>query len=140
MSTDFPIQDTPAVPAGAETPITNDDRSTSRKSTHGGTFNQDTLNFCRGTNVEGRAASLISPAANTREAATVSGMAVDSPVAPSVQQVGHLAIQGSSAPGDFRVHGDYAKGALDKASDNGGPRQPVGQAQLNSKLRAIDGN
>jgi hypothetical protein len=112
------IQTTPAVPAGAETPMSNDDN---RKSTHGGTFNQDTLSFCRGTNVEGSTARLVSPAANNREPASVSGLAVDSPIAVSVKPVDRRTLEGST-PGDFRTQA--APAAMPA---NPGPRQNVGQ-------------
>lgn len=45
-----------------------------------------------------------------------------------VQQVDHRALEGSNAPNDFRSNpGDTAKAPLNKAADNGGPRNDVGQ-------------
>jgi hypothetical protein len=59
--------------------------------------------------------------ANNREAATVSGMACDSPVAPNVKPVDSKTITGSY-PGDHR-----AQAAPAAMPANPAPRQPVGQ-------------
>jgi hypothetical protein len=116
---------------GGQTPLTID----SLKSTHGfDSANQNSLSFCRGENVEGRPASLISPAANNRESASVNQMAVDSPVAPKVYPVDRRTIEGSY-PGDTRAHAHDAV-----LPSQPGPREPKGQAQLNGKLRSLDGN
>jgi hypothetical protein len=129
----FPIQESAADQlSGGQKPLSNDDN---RKSTHGGTFNQDTMNFCRGENVTPGSAGPIAPAPHNREAASVNQMAVAAPVAVGVKPVDRKTLEGST-PGDFRVHGDYAKAALDRASDNGGPRQPVGQFPLSGRTPA----
>src|ERR1700722_12789412 len=85
-----------------------------------------------GVNVEGSAARPISPAANNREAASVSGMAVNSPVAVSAKPVDRRTIEGSY-PGDTR-----AKAAPAVMPNMPAPRTAVGQASLNSRLDAID--
>lgn len=130
MSTeDIKIQTSPAVPAGAQEPLQDDNEQKSRCGFTGSQVFP--LSGRTGTNVEGRAARLISPAANNREGASVSGLAVDSPVAPSVKQVDHLAIQGSNAPNDFRV-----KAAPAVMPSQPAPRQPVGQAPNSGRTPA----
>jgi hypothetical protein len=131
MSTDFPIQDTPAVPAGAQEPLSTDAELYSRNAN---TVSQVFRSFPPSPEVPRGTVGLVAPVANNREHASVDQMAIAAPVAVSVKQVAHRAIQGSNAPNDFRAH---AADAVLPA--NPAPRQPVGQAQLNSKLRAIDG-
>jgi hypothetical protein len=124
MTDEIKIQTTPAAPAGAQTPLTTDEMV----STHGHSQNQNTLSFCRGTNVVGTAARMVSPAANSREGATVSGMAVDSPTPAGVKPVDSKTFQGSY-PGDHRNNpGDVAKVSLDRAAVGAGsPRGLAGQ-------------
>lgn len=124
MSDEIKIQETPAVPQGAQTPLSNDDN---RKSTHGGTFNQDTLSFCRGVNVEPGTAGPIAPAPNSREAATVGGMAVAAPLRVSVAPVDRRTIEGST-PGDFR-----AKAAPAVLPNQPGPREAKGQTKISGR-------
>jgi hypothetical protein len=88
-----------------------------------------------GVNVEGHAASLISPAANNREAATVGNMAVGSPVATSVTPVDRRTIEGST-PGDFRKSGDYVKASVQEIANHGGPRQQVEQFPNGGKCKS----
>lgn len=128
MNTDYPIQHDPKVPAGAQEPLSNDSE---RKSTHGGVFDQNTMSFCRGQNVQGRAASLCNPndadGAASRPFANVDGMACDSPVAPTVTPVDRRTIEGSY-PGDSRSKpGDTAASSLAKSANGAGPRGPAGQ-------------
>jgi hypothetical protein len=116
---------------GGQRPLQTD----SLKSTHGfDSANQNSLSFCRGTNVDAGSANLdskVKPAENNRENATVSGAAVQGRQQERARQVDHKVIEGSNGAGsDYRVHGDWAKASLDKAADNGGPRQPVGQFPL----------
>jgi hypothetical protein len=114
--------------AGGQTPLTTDDRR------RGGDFNQNTLSICRGENVTPGTAGPIAPAPNNREAATVGGMAVAAPLAVSVKPVDRRTIEGST-PGDFR-----ARAADAVLPNQPGPRDAKGQAQLNGKLRSLDGN
>lgn len=104
-----------------------------RRSTHGGIFDQNTLSYCRGVEVEASSSNSdakFSPnnedGAASREPANVSGMSV-SGVAVSVKQTAHRAIEGSNGPADFRKGGDTVKASLQSAADNGGPRAPMGQ-------------
>jgi hypothetical protein len=54
---------------------------------------------------------------------------VDSPLSVgAIKQVSHKVLEGSQGAGsDFRKQGDYAAASVTKATDNGGPRNPVGQ-------------
>jgi hypothetical protein len=111
--------------AGGQLPLASDDRR------RGGDFNQNTLSICRGENVTPGTARFIAPTPNTREAATVGGMAVAAPLAVGVQPVDRRTIEGST-PGDFR-----AQAAPAVLPANPGPREPKGQANLNSKLSNV---
>ena len=80
MSDEIKIQtSSPDDLAGGKHPLQSDNE---QSNTCGHTQNQNTLSFCRGTNVEPVAARTVSPApgATARPAATVSGMAADSPL------------------------------------------------------------
>jgi len=129
---DTPIQDSPAVPLGAQKPLARTDDPTYSRNAN--TVSQVfPLSGHSGVNVEGSTARLISPnnanGAASRPVESVNSMACDSPVAVSVKQVHHRAIEGSNAPNDFR-----AKAADAVLPNQPAPRQPVGQASLNSKL------
>jgi hypothetical protein len=134
MSDEIKIQTSaPDELAGGQQPLSAD---AEQKSRSGFVGSQVFRSFPPSPNVEGRPASLISPAANTREAASVNQMAVDSPVAPKVYPVDRRTIEGSySYAGDTRAHAHDAV-----LPNQPGPREPKGQAQLNSKLRSLDGN
>jgi hypothetical protein len=125
MSDTTPIQDTPAVPAGAVSPLASDSRT--------GASDVNTLSFCRGAEVG--ATSQISTArtspnakAPTDSASINSGLSVTGRQAEQAKPVDFRAVEGSYA-GDHRSKpGDVAAASLAKASTNGGPRQPAGQA------------
>jgi len=111
--------------AGGQSAISDDNEQYSRSAqTRSVVF---PLSGKQGVNVEGSNPRLASPTANNRDAATVGGMAVGSPVSASAKPVDSKTIQGSY-PGDHRAPSqDTAKASLFKAADNGGPRASVGQ-------------
>ena len=132
MSDEIKIQTSaPDELAGGQQPLSADGEQKSRSGFVG---SQVFRSFPPSPNVEGRAASLISPAANNRESASVNQMSVGAPVAPVVRPVDRKTLEGSY-PGDTRAHAHDAV-----LPNQPGPRDPKGQAQLNGKLRSLDGN
>ena len=108
-----PIQNTPAIPAGAEVDVLSSDASNGR--TRGGDFDQNQLSFARGPEVPASSGSVSAYGVSGREQERAK------PV-----DANHL--EGSNK-GDHRAHpGDVAAASVAKAADNGGPRQPVGQS------------
>jgi hypothetical protein len=123
----IPIQtDSPDELAGGQKLARTDDPVYAR---NGNTVSQVfPLTGATGVEVQGAPAKLVSPAANSREAANVNTMACDAPVAVSVKQTSHRAIEGSNAANDFRKGGDVAAASLAAASGSTkGPRDPVQQ-------------
>jgi hypothetical protein len=103
------------------------------KSTHGfDASNQNSLSFCRGTNIE--ASSSIS---NAKDAATPNntpsdlnaGLSVTGRANEQARHVDEKVLEGSGGAGsDFRKSGDTAKSSLWQAAVGaGGPRNRVGQ-------------
>jgi hypothetical protein len=114
-----PIQTTPAPAQGAQEPLSVD----SKKSTHGfDTANQNSLSFCRGTEVPASSGS-VSPY----------GVAGREQERAKPVDANHL--EGSNK-GDHRAHpGDTAAASLAAASGSTkGPRDAVGQAHSSKYL------
>ncbi len=124
MSDQPEIQDSPAVPQGAQQPL---ERRGNEQSV---TFRS----FPPAPEVQGSSARLISPnlanGAASRPVESVNSMFCSAPVAVSVRPVDRKTVEGST-PGDFR-----AKGVQPVMPANPAPRQPVGQANLNSRIPA----
>ena len=118
--------------SGGQRPLETDNPSPERR---GNEFNQVFRSFPSAPEVQGRAAGLCSPAPNSRELASVSDMACDSPVAPNVRPVDARNLEGSYK-GDTRAQrGDSAADSLSKAANGaGGPRAQVGQFPLGAKV------
>ena len=114
--------------AGGQTPLSPDQEQKSRSGFTGSQVFP--LSGRTGTNVEGRAASLCSPAGNNRDPRFVAGMACDSPVAPTIKPVDRLTIEGST-PGDFR-----ATAAPAVLPNQPGPREAKGQTPLSGRTPA----
>lgn len=120
---------------GGQAPLTQPERT--------GASNVDTMSFCRGVEVAAGSQNNASPvkpglvngvSPSNRESASVSGMCVAGRAQESAKPVDRRTIEGSY-PGDSRSKpGDTAAASLRSAADNGGVRQPVGQARFNSKL------
>ena len=115
--------------AGGQQPLSADAELYSRNAN---TVSQVFRSFPPSPEVPRGTVGLVASAANNRERASIDQMAVSAPVAVSVKQVDHRAIQGSNAPNDFR-----RKAAPAIPPNQPAPRQSVGQANLNSKLSAI---
>lgn len=103
---------------GGQRPLESD----SKKSTHGfDSTNQNTLSFCRGTNVEAASAPV-----SSRNGLS-DGVGVTGRQQENAKSVGANHIEGSNK-GDHRTPDkDTAAASLAKAASNGGPRNPVGQ-------------
>jgi len=125
---DIKIQTTaPGQLEGGQQPLQGD---AEQKSTCGFVGSQVFRGFPPAPEVQHGSAGPVSPAPNNRENATVGDMYVAAPVTVSVKPVDRKTLEGST-PGDFR-----AKAADAKMPNQPAPRQPVGQASLNSKLDA----
>ena len=125
MSDQPEIQDSPAVPQGAQKPLARtDDPQYSRNAN---TVSQVFRSFPPAPEVQGASARTFSPnnanGAANRPSESVSGMACDSPVAVTVRPVDRKTIEGSY-PGDSR-----AKAAPAVLPNQPAPRQPVAQTK-----------
>ena len=131
---DIKIQNAPAVPAGAQEPLANDN---DQRSTHGFVGSQVfPLSGRSGVEVARGSAGLCKPnnadGAAARPIESVNQMFVSAPVAVSVAQVDHKVIEGSHGGGsDFRKQASPAV-----LPANPAPRAPKGQAYLNSRTPA----
>jgi len=124
MSDEIKIQESPAVPQGAEQALSAD---AEQKSRSGFTGSQVMRSFPVGVDVTPGTAGPIAPAPNSREAATVSGMAVAAPLGISVKPVDRRTIEGSY-PGDTR-----AQAAPAVLPNQPGPREARGQTKLSGR-------
>ena len=136
---DFPIQRGPATPAGAKKVLETD----SRRGNEG--LAQNTLSFCRGTEVQNdQNSSLVSPnlanGAASRDVGDITGLNAGSGRAANAKPVDARNIAGSY-PGDTRRNpGDVAKSSLTQAAVGAGsPRSHVGQFP-NGKNDAVNGS
>ena len=100
---------------------------------------QNTMSFVRGTQTDipsGQAAQVkpnLQNGAATRPTDLNSGMSLNG-VGIGVKPVDSRTVEGSF-PGDHRAPSrDSAAASLRSAADNGGPRNPAGQARLTNKL------
>ena len=127
MSTDIPIQESaPDQLEGGQKPLANDNSDRRR----GGSFDQNTLSFCRGTNVTPGTAGPVASAPNNREHATIDGMYVAAPVGIHVQPVDRRTLEGST-PGDYRKQASPAV-----LPNQPAPRRSVAQCPLSGRTPA----
>jgi hypothetical protein len=103
------------------------------KSTHGfDASNQNSLSFCRGTNIEASSSTITaktSPTPNNSPSDLNAGLQVGGRANEQAPHVDEKVIEGSGGAGsDFRKSGDTAKSSLWQAAVGaGGPRNRVGQ-------------
>jgi hypothetical protein len=123
MTDEIKIQTAPAVPTGAETPLTTDART--------GASNVDSLSFCRGAEV-GASSQNSTARTSPNEKAPINsindGLSVSGRQFERAKPVDANHLEGSNK-GDHRAPSrDVAAASLATASNNGGPRQPMKQA------------
>jgi hypothetical protein len=134
----FPVQKTrngydPSAPRATSLSVT-----TSRMNINDGTQNNPSPKLAveeSTVEIQSNGVRAASPTAELSNGLTC-GSQVGTPMARPVDR---LTITGST-PGDHRAPSrDTAKSAVDRASDNGGPRKPMGQEKISGRTPAPSG-